>query len=40
MTEDDCTRLADKTAIYQPSNHYPTTRYTPAGRYGGFFLID
>ena len=27
----------DKTAIYQPSTHYPTTRYTPAGRYGRFF---
>ena len=29
--------LVDKTAIYQPSTHYPTTRYTPAGRYGRFF---
>ena len=29
--------LVDKTAIYQPSTHYPTTCYTPAGRYGRFF---
>ena len=26
-------------AIYQPLTHYPTTRYTHAGRYGGFFLL-
>ena len=26
-------------AIYQPLTHFPTTRYTPAGRYGGFFAF-
>lgn len=26
-------------AIYQPLTHFPTTRYTPAGRYGGFFRV-
>ena len=26
-------------AIYQPLTHFPTTRYTPAGRYGGFFAL-
>ena len=31
--------LVDKTAIYQPSTHYPTTRYTHAGRYGIFFWL-
>ena len=26
-------------AIYQPLTHYSTMRYTPAGRYGGFFAL-
>lgn len=26
-------------AIYQPLTHFPTTRYTPAGRYCGFFAF-
>lgn len=26
-------------AIYQPITHYQTMRYTPAGRYGGFFAL-
>ena len=28
-----------KSAIYQPLTHYPTMRYTPAGRYGRFFAL-
>ena len=28
-----------KSAIYQPLTHYSTMRYTPAGRYGGFFAL-
>lgn len=26
-------------AIYQSLTHFPTTRYTPAGRYDGFFAL-
>ena len=26
-------------AIYQPLTHFPTMRYTPTGRYGGFFAL-
>ena len=29
-----------KSAIYQPLTHYPTMRYTPAGRYGRFFVLN
>ena len=28
-----------KSAIYQPLTHYPTMRYTPAGRSGRFFVL-
>ena len=28
-----------KSAIYQPLTHYSTMRYTPAGRYGRFFVL-